>query len=86
MKILGGRGGLVPKFASQILVEAPNFASKSIGNKYPKFCRLNFRYDPKIRIFPTFASCGDRTSQVFPIWWIWLNVSQNFASKLDVRK
>ena len=48
-------GGLAPKFASQILVEAPNFASKSIGNKYPKFCRLNFRYDPKIRIFPNFC-------------------------------
>ena len=55
-------GGLAPKFASQILVEAPNFASKSIGNKYPKFCYLNFRYDTKI----TFASCHDRTSQVFP--------------------
>ena len=51
----GGGGGLAPKFASQILVEASNFASKSIGNKYPKFCRLNFRYDPKIRIFPNFC-------------------------------
>ena len=51
-----GEGGLAPKFASQILVEAPNFASKSIDkNKYPKFCRLNFRYDPKIRIFPNFC-------------------------------
>ena len=27
-------GGFTPKFASQILVGAPNFASKSIGNEY----------------------------------------------------
>ena len=50
--ILGGRGGLAPKFASEILVGAPNFASKNIGDKYPKFCPLNFRFDPKIGIFP----------------------------------
>ena len=40
--------GLVPKFESEILVGAPNFASKNISDKYPKFCPLNFRYDPKI--------------------------------------
>ena len=48
-------GGLAPKFASEILVGAPNifnFASKNIGDKNPKFCPLNFRYDPKIGIFP----------------------------------
>ena len=45
-------GGLAPKFASEILVGAPNFASKSIGDKYPKFFSLNFRFDPKIGIFP----------------------------------
>ena len=45
---------------------APKFASKNIGDKYHKFCPLNFRFDPKIGIFsPTFASCGNRTSQVF---------------------
>ena len=43
-------GGLAPKFASEILVGAPNFASKNIGDKYPKFCPLDFRYDPKIKI------------------------------------
>ena len=48
----GGRGGLAPKFASEILVGAPNFASKNISDKYPKFCPLNLRYDPKIGSFP----------------------------------
>ena len=48
--ILGGRG-LGPNFASEILVGAPNFASKNINDKYPKFCPLNFRYDPKIGTF-----------------------------------
>ena len=52
--ILGGRGGLAPNFASEILVGAPNFTSKNINDKYPKFCPLNFRYDPKIGIFPQF--------------------------------
>ena len=42
---------MAPKFASEILVEAPNFASKNIGDKYPKFCPLNFRYDTKIGNF-----------------------------------
>ena len=46
--ILGGRGGLAPKFASEIRVRAPNFASKIIADEYPKFCPLNFRYDLKI--------------------------------------
>ena len=46
--ILGSRGVLAPKFASEICVRAPNFASKKIYDKYPKFCPLNFRYDPKI--------------------------------------
>ena len=44
-------GGLAPNFASEILVGAPNFASKDTGDKYPKFCPLNFRYDPKSGIF-----------------------------------
>ena len=44
-------GGLGPDFASKILVGAPNFASKNINDKYPKFCPLNFRYDPKIGTF-----------------------------------
>ena len=43
---LGGQA----KFASEIHVRAPNFAFKNIGDKYPKFCPLNFRYDPKIGI------------------------------------
>ena len=43
-----GRGGLAPKFASEIRVRAPNFASKHVGDKYLKFWLLNFRYDPKI--------------------------------------
>ena len=47
----GGRGGLAPKFASEILVGAPNFASKNLNDKCPKFCPLNFRFYPKIGIF-----------------------------------
>ena len=31
----GGGGGLTPKFASEILVGAPNFASRNISDKYP---------------------------------------------------
>ena len=50
--ISGGRGGLAPKFASEILVGAPNFASKNLDDKYPKFCPLDCRFDPKIGIFP----------------------------------
>ena len=45
-------GGLAPTFASEILVGAPNFASKNLDDKYPKFCPLNFRFDPKIGDFP----------------------------------
>ena len=50
--ILGGwwGGGLAPKFASEIRVRAPSFVTKNIGEKYHKFCPLNFRYDPKIRV------------------------------------
>ena len=44
-------GDLAPNSASKILVEAPNFASKNINDKYHKFCPLNFRYDPKIGTF-----------------------------------
>ena len=36
-------GGLAPKFASEILVGATNFASKNIGDKYPKFCPQKYR-------------------------------------------
>ena len=45
--VVGG-GGLATKFASEIRVRAPDFATKNIGEKYPKLCPLNFRYDPKI--------------------------------------
>ena len=41
-------GGLATKFASEIRVRAPNFATKNIGEKYPTLCPLNFRYDPKM--------------------------------------
>ena len=65
--ISGGRGGLAPKFASEIRVGAPNFASKNTGDVYPKFYPLNSRYDPKLGIVPILGSCGTRTSQVFPL-------------------
>ena len=46
-----------------------------------------FQIWPQTWDFPqTFASCGDRTSQTFPlIWWTWPDLAPNFASKLDVR-
>ena len=66
-------GGLTPKFASEIRVGAPNFASKNTDDVYPKSYPLNFRSDS----VPIFGSCGTRTSQVFPlIWWPWLNLAQ----------
>ena len=69
--MLGGRRGLAPKFASEVRVRAPNFASKNNGDKYPKICPLNFRYNPKCPqscdSFPNFAPCGNRTSQIFPL-------------------
>ena len=42
---------MAPKLASEIIVGAPNFASKTIGDKYPKFGPLNFRFDQNIGIF-----------------------------------
>ena len=83
-------GGLSPNFASEIHVGTPNFASKNIDDRYPKFCPLNFRYNCKCPqncdSFPIFASCSNRTPQIFPlIWWTWLNLTPNFASKLDAR-
>ena len=47
-----GEGGLASKSASEILVGAPNFASKNISDKIPQILPLNFRYDPKIGTFP----------------------------------
>ena len=65
----------------------------------PKFCLQKYRWQiPEILpsefqiwpqnwdLSPTFASCGNRTSQVFPlVWWTWLDLdlAPNFASKLD---
>ena len=82
LKFIGSKGGgyfhirrsecLAPNFVSEILVGARNFAPKSIGDKYPKFCPM-FRYNPKCPrncdSFPTFASCGNKTSQIFPLIW-----------------
>ena len=40
----------------------------------------------KLWFFSNFASCSDRTPQISSlIWWTWLNLAQNFASKLDAR-
>ena len=50
--ILGGWGGLAPKFASEIFVGAPDFASKNIGEKYPKFCLWISDLTPKLGFFP----------------------------------
>ena len=65
----------------------------------PKFCLQQYRWQisqilpSEFQIwpqnwdfFPTFASCGDRTSQVFClVWWTWPDLAPNFAFKLDVR-
>ena len=62
--------GLVPKFESEILVGAPNFASKNISDKYPKFCPLNFRYDPKIGIFHNFCVLLYQNFPSFPFYLV----------------
>ena len=74
-------GGLGPKFASEILVGAPNFASKNKSYKYTKFCPLNFRYGCKIgtfsqllrlvvtglpEIFLLFGELGQTLPQILP--------------------
>ena len=48
-------GRLALNISSEILVGAPNFASKNIGDKYFKSCPLNFIFDPKIGISPRFC-------------------------------
>ena len=37
---------------SNLKIRAPNIASQNIVDKYPNFCPLNFRCDPKIGILP----------------------------------
>ena len=64
--ILCGLGG-GPQNLPLKFVSTPNFATKSTGEKYPKFCLLNFRYDPKN--VPLFASCGTRPTHVFSLIW-----------------
>ena len=84
--ISGSRGGLAPNFASEILVGAPNFVSNNINDKYPKFCPLNFRYDPKIGTFSQLLRLLVRELPKFFLLWVNLaGPCPNFASKLDVR-
>ena len=78
-----GGGDLAPKFASEILVGALNFASKIIGDKYPKFCPLNFRYDPKIGIFSQLLRLA--VAELPKFFVLFGELGPNFASKLDVR-
>ena len=76
--------GLTPKFVSEIFVGAPNFASKNISD-IRNFALLISDMTTKWDFFPTFASCGDRTSQFFPLIWLtWPDPTPNFTSKLDV--
>ena len=84
--MLGSRGGLAPNFASEILVGAPNFASKNINDKYPKFCPLNFRYDPKIGTFSQLLRLVVTELPKFSLLFGELDrtLPPNFASKLDV--
>ena len=84
------RGAWLQNLPLNFHVGSPNFASKNVGDKYPKFCPLNFRYNPKCPqncdSFRTYASCGDRTSQAFSSCLVtWLDLAPKFASKLDVR-
>ena len=68
--LLAGRGVLPPNFASEILVGATNFASKNINGKYPKFCPLNFRYDPKIGTFSQLLRLVvTELPKIFPLIW-----------------
>ena len=79
-------GGLALKFASEILVGAPNFASKNISDKYPKFCLLNFRYDPKIGTFSQLLRLVVTELPKFSSYLVNLaGLCPKFVSKLDVR-
>ena len=49
--ILGGRGAWPQNLLLKFLIEPQIFASKNTGDKYPKLCTLNFRYDPEIETF-----------------------------------
>ena len=89
----GATSILAKKIASEIRFRAPNFASINVGDKYPKFCPLNFRYNPKIGIlsqrlrlvvtklpkfFLLFGELGTVHIRLF-------SYLVNFAFKLDVR-
>ena len=78
--ILGGRWCLAPKFASEILVGAPNFASKNIGDKYPKFCLLNFRFDPDFSQLLRLV-----VTELPKFFLLFGELAPNLAFKLDVR-
>ena len=91
---LGG-GGLGLKICLWNLCQTSNFAFKNIGDSYPKFCPLNFRYDPKQNL------CGrslwilfqEILSQFLPLvvtklpkFSLYLvTLLPNFASKLEAR-
>ena len=77
-------GGLAQNLPLKFM-SAPKFCLKNIGDKYPKFFPLNFRFS-QILSQDLLVSCDNRTSQVFPLIWLtWLDFAPNFASKLDVR-
>ena len=79
-------GGLTQKFACKIYVGTPNFAFKNISDKYPKFCPLNFRYDPKIGIFSQLLRLAVTELPSFSSYLVNLaELAPKFASKLDVR-
>ena len=81
-------GLLGPRFASEFRARASNFASKNIGDKYPKFSPLDFRCDPKIEILSQLLRL---VVTELPKFFLltgepnWLDLGPNFASKLDVR-
>ena len=79
----GGRGAwLHSKFAPEIRFRAPNFASKNKGDKQPKFCHLNFRYDPDIGILSQFFHL---VVPELPKFFLFGDLAPNFVSKLKAR-
>ena len=78
--------GLASKFTSEIRVGASNFPSKNIDDKYPKFCPLNFRYNPnapKIVILSQLLHLV--VTQRPKFFLLFGEIAPNFASNLDIR-
>ena len=68
--ILGGRGAWPQNLPLKFLLEP----LQNIGDKYPKFCPPNFRFDPKIGIFSQLSRLV--ITELPKFWWTWPDLAQ----------